>query len=103
MTERITVAVLGAAGRMGSQAVTAIEQAPDLQLVAALGSGDSLEQLIEAAEQFDAAAGAAKTLQFKLARAASGRTPRIDSSAEAFVAGHTAGMRVVREALGLGE
>ena len=61
------------------------------------------EQLIEAAEQFDAAAGAAKTLQFKLARAASGRTPRIDSSAEAFVAGHTAGMRAVREALGLGE
>ena len=49
------------------------------------------------------AAGAAKALQFKLARAASGRTPRIDSSAEAFVAGHTAGMRAVREALGLGE
>lgn len=51
MTERITVAVLGAAGRMGSQAVTAIEQAPDLQLVAALGSGDSLEELIEAAPE----------------------------------------------------
>ena len=67
------------------------------------GLSSAEQQLIEAAEQFDAAAGAAKTLQFKLARAASGRTPRIDSSAEAFVAGHTAGMRAVREALGLGE
>lgn len=61
------------------------------------------EQLLEAAEAFDAAAGAAKTLQFQLARAARGRTPRVDTSAEAFVAGHTAGMHAVREALGLGE
>lgn len=46
MTTR--VAVLGAGGRMGSQAVAALEAATDLELVAALGRGDSL----------DAAAGA---------------------------------------------
>ena len=45
----------------------------------------------------------AASLPDTITTAASGRTPRIDSSAEAFVAGHTAGMRVVREALGLGE
>ena len=61
------------------------------------------ELLIEAAEAFDAAAGAAKTLQFQLARAARGRTARVDTSADAFVAGHTAGMVAVRDALGLGE
>lgn len=44
----IRVAVLGAGGRMGSQAVVALEAAADLELVAALGRGDSL----------DAAAGA---------------------------------------------
>lgn len=44
----IRVAVLGAGGRMGSQAVAALEAAADLELVAALGRGDSL----------DAAAGA---------------------------------------------
>lgn len=38
MTTR--VAVLGAAGRMGSTTVRAVEEAPDLQLVAALDVGD---------------------------------------------------------------
>jgi 4-hydroxy-tetrahydrodipicolinate reductase len=44
----IRVAVAGARGRMGSEAVAAVEAAADLELVAALGRGDSL----------DAAAGA---------------------------------------------
>lgn len=42
------VAVLGARGRMGSEAVQAVESAPDMELVAALGSGDPLERLTEA-------------------------------------------------------
>lgn len=41
------VAVLGAAGRMGSEAVKAINTAEDMDLVAALGSSDSLEELVE--------------------------------------------------------
>ena len=41
------VAVLGASGRMGSEAVKAITDAPDLELVAALGREDSLEKLVE--------------------------------------------------------
>ena len=36
------VAVLGAAGRMGSAACTAVEAADDLELVARMGSGDAL-------------------------------------------------------------
>ena len=55
------------------------------------------------AEAFDAAAEAAKTLQFQLARVASGRTPRIETAAQAFVDGHLTGMLAVREALGLEE
>ncbi|WP_066582066.1 4-hydroxy-tetrahydrodipicolinate reductase [Cellulomonas timonensis] len=39
MSERIRVAVLGAAGRMGSTVVKAVEDAPDLELVAALEAG----------------------------------------------------------------
>ncbi|WP_016909799.1 4-hydroxy-tetrahydrodipicolinate reductase [Streptomyces xiaopingdaonensis] len=41
------VAVLGARGRMGSEAVQAVESAPDMELVAALGSQDPLERLTE--------------------------------------------------------
>lgn len=44
----IKVAVLGKSGRMGSEAVKAVESAPDMELVAALGSSDSLESVIEA-------------------------------------------------------
>ena len=40
------VAVLGAKGRMGTEAVDAISDAPDLQLVAQLDLGDSLEELV---------------------------------------------------------
>lgn len=42
MSEAITVAVLGAAGRMGRTVVDAVESAPDLELVAALEHGDDV-------------------------------------------------------------
>lgn len=48
MTEQLAVAVLGANGRMGAEAVKAVEAAPDMKLVAALGRGDSLEELVNA-------------------------------------------------------
>ena len=43
----IRVAVIGAKGRMGSHAVDAINGAEGLELVAALGSSDSLETLLD--------------------------------------------------------
>lgn len=45
---RTRVAVLGLNGRMGAEAVTAIQTAPGLELVAALGRADSLELLLTA-------------------------------------------------------
>ncbi|MGO4191818.1 4-hydroxy-tetrahydrodipicolinate reductase [Arthrobacter sp. YAF17] len=48
MTEQLAVAVLGANGRMGAEAVTAVEAAADLKLVAALGRNDSLDTLVDA-------------------------------------------------------
>jgi 4-hydroxy-tetrahydrodipicolinate reductase len=45
------VAVLGAKGRMGTEAVTAISDAKDLQLVAQLDLGDSLDQLVTSGAQ----------------------------------------------------
>lgn len=47
MTE-IRVAVIGAQGRMGSHAVKAIEEAEGLALVAALGSADGLDAVLDA-------------------------------------------------------
>ncbi|WP_154605208.1 MULTISPECIES: 4-hydroxy-tetrahydrodipicolinate reductase [Arthrobacter] len=47
MSEMLKVAVLGAKGRMGTAAVAAIGAAQDLELVAALGRGDSLDQLVK--------------------------------------------------------
>ncbi|MDQ0993418.1 4-hydroxy-tetrahydrodipicolinate reductase [Streptomyces sp. V3I7] len=44
---KLRVAVLGAQGRIGSEAVRAIEAAEDMELVAALGRGDKLETLAE--------------------------------------------------------
>ncbi|WP_272878656.1 4-hydroxy-tetrahydrodipicolinate reductase [Rothia nasimurium] len=41
------VAVVGAAGRMGSEAVKAVNTAPDMDLVVALGNGDSLDLLVD--------------------------------------------------------
>jgi 4-hydroxy-tetrahydrodipicolinate reductase len=43
----LRVAVIGATGRIGSEAVKAIEAAEDLELVAALGRGSKLETLVE--------------------------------------------------------
>ena len=42
----IKVGVLGARGRMGSEVVKAVTEAPDLELVAALDLGDSLDVLV---------------------------------------------------------
>ncbi len=43
----IRVGVLGASGRMGSSVCRVVEEADDLDLVAALGSGRSLDQLVD--------------------------------------------------------
>ncbi|TLQ43342.1 4-hydroxy-tetrahydrodipicolinate reductase [Streptomyces marianii] len=48
---KLRVAVLGAKGRIGSEAVRAVEAADDMELVAALGRGDRLETLVEAGAQ----------------------------------------------------
>ncbi|MYS10040.1 4-hydroxy-tetrahydrodipicolinate reductase [Streptomyces sp. SID6041] len=48
---KLRVAVLGARGRIGSEAVKAVEGAEDMELVAALGRGDGLERLVEADAQ----------------------------------------------------
>ncbi|MDH6579641.1 4-hydroxy-tetrahydrodipicolinate reductase [Kitasatospora sp. MAP5-34] len=47
----LRVAVIGATGRIGSEAVKAVEAAPDLELVATLGRSDKLETLTEAGVQ----------------------------------------------------
>ncbi|MFI9205858.1 4-hydroxy-tetrahydrodipicolinate reductase [Streptomyces sp. NPDC053048] len=48
---KLRVAVIGAKGRIGSEAVRAVEAAEDMELVAALGRGDDLEALTEAGAQ----------------------------------------------------
>ncbi|MGW5846349.1 4-hydroxy-tetrahydrodipicolinate reductase [Streptomyces sp. NPDC055254] len=48
---KLRVAVLGAQGRIGAEAVKAVEAAEDMELVAALGRGDKLETLAEAGAQ----------------------------------------------------
>ncbi|MFB7898498.1 4-hydroxy-tetrahydrodipicolinate reductase [Streptomyces xiamenensis] len=48
---KLRVAVLGARGRMGSEAVRAVGAADDLELVAELGRGDRLETLTETGAQ----------------------------------------------------
>lgn len=47
----IKVAVLGSRGRMGSEVVKAVNEAKDLELVAQLDVGDSLDSLISAGTQ----------------------------------------------------
>jgi len=47
----IKVAVLGSRGRMGSEVVKAVTEAPDLELVARLDLGDSLDTLLSAGAQ----------------------------------------------------
>ena len=51
MSAHIRVAVLGAAGRMGSTVVRAIEAAADLELVAALDADDDLSSLTSSGAQ----------------------------------------------------
>ncbi|WP_372347754.1 4-hydroxy-tetrahydrodipicolinate reductase [Streptomyces sp. KL116D] len=48
---KLRVAVLGAKGRIGSEAVRAVEAAEDMELVAALGRGDKLDVLAETGAQ----------------------------------------------------
>ncbi|MEU6160853.1 4-hydroxy-tetrahydrodipicolinate reductase [Streptomyces sp. NPDC047130] len=48
---KLRVAVLGAKGRIGSEAVKAVEAAEDMELVAALGRHDSLDALRSAGAQ----------------------------------------------------
>lgn len=48
MSAPLKVAVLGASGRMGAEAVKAVSAATDMELVAALGRGDGLEAILEA-------------------------------------------------------
>ncbi|MEU5159371.1 4-hydroxy-tetrahydrodipicolinate reductase [Streptomyces sp. NPDC020875] len=48
---KLRVAVIGAKGRIGSEAVRAVAAADDLELVAALGRGDRLETLVETEAQ----------------------------------------------------
>lgn len=48
---KLRVAVLGARGRIGSEAAKAVEAADDMELVAALGRGDKLETLVDAGAQ----------------------------------------------------
>lgn len=48
---KLRVAVLGAKGRIGSEAVRAVEAAEDMDLVAALGRGDKLEALVDSGTQ----------------------------------------------------
>ncbi|WP_274562600.1 4-hydroxy-tetrahydrodipicolinate reductase [Streptomyces spiramyceticus] len=48
---KLRVAVLGAKGRIGAEAVRAVEAADDMELVAALSRGDKLEALVEADAQ----------------------------------------------------
>ncbi|MGC0318969.1 4-hydroxy-tetrahydrodipicolinate reductase [Kitasatospora acidiphila] len=47
----LRVAVIGATGRIGSEAVKAVEAAPDLELVAALGRDSALEELVTSGAQ----------------------------------------------------
>ena len=51
MTDDIRVAVLGAAGRMGSTVVRAVDQAPDLRLVAAVDAAGDLTAVSDAGAQ----------------------------------------------------
>jgi len=51
MSEAIRVAVIGAAGRMGSAACAAVDSAPDLELVASVDADDDLQQIVDAGAQ----------------------------------------------------
>ena len=50
-TEKIKVAVLGSKGRMGSEACNAVAKSDDLELVAGIDVGDSLDLLVSSGAQ----------------------------------------------------
>ena len=68
MSSRIRVGVLGARGRMGAEVVKAVTNTSDLELVAQLDLGDSLEQLVsnkaEVVVDFTTPDSVMKNLQF---------------------------------------
>jgi 4-hydroxy-tetrahydrodipicolinate reductase len=45
-SEPVRVAVIGASGRMGSEACAAVEAADDMELVARIGSGDAVDDVL---------------------------------------------------------
>ena len=68
MSSRIRVGVLGARGRMGAEVVKAVTNSSDLELVAQLDLGDSLDQLlsnkVEVAVDFTTPDSVMKNLEF---------------------------------------
>ncbi len=48
MSEKLKVGVLGALGKVGSEVCRAVEQSPDIELVASIDAGDSLADLVDA-------------------------------------------------------
>lgn len=81
MNERIRVAVLGAAGRMGSTVVRAVEDAPDLELVAALDSEADLSAVV--------AAGAHVAVDFTVPSATEGNVHALVDAGVHLVVGTT--------------
>jgi len=51
MSDRLRIGVLGAQGRMGEQVCTAVDGAPDLDLVARVDAGDPLQALVDSQAQ----------------------------------------------------
>lgn len=70
MSSRIRVGVLGARGRMGAEVVKAVTNSSDLELVAQLDLGDSLDQLVsnkaEVVVDFTTPDSVMKNLEFLL-------------------------------------
>ena len=68
MSAKIRVGVLGARGRMGAEVVKAVNNSTDLELVAELDLGDSLDQLLSSKAQvvvdFTTPDGVMKNLEF---------------------------------------
>jgi len=71
MSSRIRVGVLGARGRMGAEVVKAVTNSSDLELVAQLDLGDSLDQLVsnkvEVVVDFTTPDSVMKNLEFLIA------------------------------------
>jgi 4-hydroxy-tetrahydrodipicolinate reductase len=71
MSSRIRIGVLGARGRMGAEVVKAVTNSSDLELVAQLDLGDSLDQLVsdkaEVVVDFTTPDSVMKNLEFLIA------------------------------------